>query len=136
MTCYVDASVVLRIVLDSPGRFTDWPSVDIPISSELLRVECRRGLYRGRSRNDLDDVGLVAALETMEGMHQRFEFAALERSVLRRASEPFPTPLRTLDAIHLATALLYAERPLDAFLTHDVELGRAARAMGLRVLGC
>jgi hypothetical protein len=48
-----------------------------------------------------------------------------------------PTELGTLDAIHLATALLWQERantePVMA--THDAALGTAARAFGLRVVG-
>jgi hypothetical protein len=42
-------------------------------------------------------------------------------------------------AIHLATALLWQESDrghLDGVLTHDVELGRAARAVGLVAFGC
>jgi hypothetical protein len=44
-----------------------------------------------------------------------------------------------LDAIHLATALIWQESDrtrLDSILTHDVELGRAARSVGFTALGC
>ena len=139
MICYVDASVLLRVILEAPERLPEWPSVDEGVSSELLRVECRRALYRVRSLDALDDERLVTAFDASDALYTKIEFAVLNRAVLRRASDLFPTPLGTLDAIHLATALLWqddANRPLDAFLTHDLELGRAARAMGLRVLGC
>ena len=59
------------------------------------------------------------------------------RPVLARAAQPFPVVLGTLDAIHLATALLWRERS-DADLvmaTHDATLGLAARAVGFRVIG-
>jgi hypothetical protein len=57
--------------------------------------------------------------------------------VLARASQPLPTPVGTLDAIHLATALLWRERggPELVMTTHDVALGVAARACGFRVFG-
>lgn len=61
----------------------------------------------------------------------------LTRPVLARAAQPLPTALGTLDAIHLATALLWKERT-DADLvmaTHDGTLATAAKASGLRVVG-
>ncbi|PWB76689.1 MAG: hypothetical protein C3F15_04755 [Holophagae bacterium] len=61
----------------------------------------------------------------------------LTRPVLARASQPMPTSLGTLDAIHLATALMWAEQagsPL-VMATHDRLLATAARASGLRVVG-
>ena len=52
------------------------------------------------------------------------------------ASETFPTIMVTLDAIHLATALAIREvAPIDLLLTHDVQLGIAARSVGFSILG-
>ena len=61
----------------------------------------------------------------------------LRAPVLGRAGEPLPTPLGTLDAIHLATALVWRDRTGDPLViaTHDVALGLAARAFGFDVLG-
>jgi hypothetical protein len=60
----------------------------------------------------------------------------LNRVVLRRASEPFPTQIRTLDAIHIASALLVQTRKRTLyFATHDADMATAALAMGLRVIG-
>jgi hypothetical protein len=46
-------------------------------------------------------------------------------------------PLGTLDAVHLATALIWRDRmgPLATMATHDTALGSAARAFGFEVLG-
>jgi hypothetical protein len=57
--------------------------------------------------------------------------------VLARAAHPLPTELGTLDAIHLATALLWREQRGDDIVmaTHDGALATAARACGLVVLG-
>jgi hypothetical protein len=57
--------------------------------------------------------------------------------VLSRASEPMAMPLGTLDAMHLATALIWRDRvgPLSAIATHDSMLGAAALAFGFDVLG-
>jgi hypothetical protein len=61
----------------------------------------------------------------------------LDTAVLRRAGDPFPSPLGTVDAIHLATALLVRDtRGADVVVaTHDVELAAACRAMGLDTVG-
>jgi predicted nucleic acid-binding protein len=60
----------------------------------------------------------------------------LNRAVLDRAGEPFPTLIRTLDAIHLASALLVRLRfPAMRFATHDGDLAAAALAEGVPVLG-
>ena len=56
--------------------------------------------------------------------------------ILVRATEPFPTLLGTLDAIHLASALLAREQlPGLTFATHDPALGTAAMAVGFAVAG-
>jgi hypothetical protein len=65
------------------------------------------------------------------------EIIEIGRSVLARAAQPLPTTLGTLDAIHLASALLWTER-FDRTLvmaTHDAALALAARASGLTVVG-
>ena len=63
--------------------------------------------------------------------------AYLDTSALARASEPFPTAIGTLDALHLSTALVWRERqdqPL-VMATHDGGLALAARSFGFEVLG-
>jgi len=57
--------------------------------------------------------------------------------VLNRASEPMPLPIGTLNAVHLATALIWRDRmgPLPEMATHDTALGVAARVFGFDVRG-
>jgi hypothetical protein len=57
--------------------------------------------------------------------------------VLDRAAQPLPTELGTLDAIHLATAVLWKEMTREdlTMATHDGALAIAAEAHGLRVVG-
>ncbi len=61
----------------------------------------------------------------------------LSYRLLSRASEPMPMPIGTLDAIHLATALIWRDRlgPLPQLVTHDAALGAAARGFGFEVRG-
>jgi hypothetical protein len=65
------------------------------------------------------------------------DLVLLQRPILSRASEPFPTPLGTLDALHLATALVWRDRMEQQLVmaTHDEGLATAARAFGIEVLG-
>jgi hypothetical protein len=57
--------------------------------------------------------------------------------ILERAAQPMPTELGTLDAIHLATALLWRDMTRNELVmaTHDAALAVGARAHGLRVVG-
>jgi hypothetical protein len=65
------------------------------------------------------------------------DIVEVDSSVLSRASQPFPTLIGTLDAIHLATVTLWQEMSESDLViaTHDLQLGAAARASGFRVLG-
>ena len=61
-------------------------------------------------------------------------FVELPPTVLERAVEPFPVPVRTLDAMHLATALFLAGRRQGVKVaTYDERMRGAARAVGLGV---
>jgi hypothetical protein len=70
-------------------------------------------------------------------MLERMERVDVSLGVLRRAADPFPTPLGTLDAIHLATAVLWqrARRSAPVLATHDAGLAAAARSVGLEIDG-
>jgi predicted nucleic acid-binding protein len=133
---YIDTSVLLRIVLAEPRPLAEWRSIDLALTSELTRVEALRTIDRARIELRLPD-GDVAerralVIDTLDGFH----LAQLDRVVLARAAEPFPTLLRTLDAIHLATAVLSRpEHPELVFATHDAVQATAARSVGFRVIG-
>ena len=137
MNAYLDSSVILRVVLGQPGRWEDWPSVTLGIGSGLVEVECLRTLDRLRLAGALSDDELAVRREAVYRLLEEMELVEPTTPVLRRAAQPLPVPLGTLDAIHLATALLWREtRGLDLVMaTHDGSLATAARANGVRVLG-
>jgi predicted nucleic acid-binding protein len=134
---YVDSSVLLRIVLGQPGRLAEWKNIVTGVASGLVEVECLRTLDRLRVAGKLssDDVAVrrEAVFRVLEGL----ELVELTRAVLRRAAQPMPSPLGTLDAIHLATAEMWREAKQKELLvaTHDQALALAARASGFRVAG-
>jgi predicted nucleic acid-binding protein len=136
MIVYLDASVVLRVVLGQRGRLAEWKDVRVGVASALTEVECLRTLDRLRLHGAAaDDVAIRR--ETVHRLIERIELVEPTSVVLRRAAQPMPIPLGTLDAVHLATALLWREtRDEDLVLaTHDQALALAARASGLRVIG-
>lgn len=137
MNAYLDSSVILRVVLGQPGRWEDWPSVTLGIGSGLVEVECLRTLDRLRLAGVLSDDELAVRREAVYRLLEEMELVEPTTPVLRRAAQPSLVPLSTLDAIHLATALLWREtRGLDLVMaTHDGALATAARANGVRVLG-
>lgn len=136
MNVYVDSSVLLRVVLGEPGRLRVWQRVTAAVASELILLECLRTIDRARIQLRLEDEEVAyrraAVLEGIEA----FSLVPVGPPVLERAAEPFPTILGSLDAIHLASALLVRDQFDDLSLaTHDHELAVAARAVGFRVHG-
>lgn len=137
MIAYLDSSALLRLVLREPGALEDLPSAETLVSSELLAVECLRTLDRLRLQGALSLEETLARRDAVVDWLEAVDLVLLQRSVLSRASEPFPTPLGTLDALHLATALLWREQSGKDLVmaTHDEGLALAARAFGLETLG-
>ncbi len=137
MTAYLDSSVLLRVVLRQPNALREWPSIRAGVASAMVEVECLRTLDRLRLRHRTADRELAARREGIFRLLEAIELVEPTRPILTRASQPLPTELGTLDAIHLATAMLWREGAgADLVMaTHDVALGTAARAHGFRVVG-
>lgn len=137
MTAYVDTSVLLRVVLREPGALADLRSYDALVSSELIAVESARTIDRLRLQGTLTVEEAAARLRALSDWLEAIDLVLLRPPVLSRASQPLPTPLGTLDAVHLATALIWRERigALPTIATHDSALGLAARSFGFDVRG-
>lgn len=137
MIAYLDSSVILRVVLGQPGKLAEWKSVLLGVTSELAEVECLRTMDRLRLLGELTAEEAASGREAIYRIMEALEVVELSSAVMRRASQPMPAPLGTLDAIHLATADLWREgrgkEPIVA--THDKALALAARASGFRVMG-
>lgn len=122
---YLDSSALVKLVVDEPSsealvRFIE--AHDWLISSALARTEVIRA------------VRPAGTLEVERARHllQRTNLIAVDASVLDRAATMDPSNLRSLDAIHLATAVTVGD-DLAAFLTYDRRLASAARLAGLTV---
>lgn len=139
MVVHLDSSVVVASLLGEPSRLNLGTLASTLFASELLAVEVRRVLHRLRLDGQLTDDELADRLTELASAESSITFLEVSREVLGRASAPFGTHVRMLDAIHLATAevnaadLGHGERVI--FVTHDVRLGRAATALGFSLLG-
>jgi predicted nucleic acid-binding protein len=134
---YLDASVLLRLLLGQPDALAEWGEVEAGVASALVEVECLRALDRLRLMGGMSEEDLAERRAAVFGLMAAMEVVEVTRTVLARAAQPLPTTLGTLDALHLATALLWREQSgAELFLaTHDAALARAARASGFAVVG-
>lgn len=137
MSAYIDTSVLLRIILREPGALDDLRSYDVLVSSELIAVESARTIDRLRLQGSLTTEEAAARVRAVNEWLEAIELVLFRPPVLSRASEPMPMPLGTLDALHLATALIWRDRmgPLPTMATHDTALGLAAQSFGFDVRG-
>jgi len=124
---YVDTSVVLAQLLaeDRVPEVGLWQAGPL-VTSRLLEYEVwTRISARGLSASHGDDVRALLA---------RLAFLELMPPVLTRALEPFPSPVTTLDALHLASIdflRTMGQRPELA--TFDRRIAEAAIALGIQV---
>ncbi len=132
MVGYLDSSVALSAILAGDRAIDQIWNLRAVFSSELLEIECRRAIFRDHSIGLLKDEGLLAAFEKLAEILEGAELVALESSIKRRAMEAFPVHVKTLDALHLATALAVASQDETvAVFSYDQGMNRAARALGL-----
>jgi predicted nucleic acid-binding protein len=136
---YIDASVLLRIVLRQPSPLENWDHLTLGVTSALLAVECQRGIDQLWHRGELTEDDVAEKRVLIKTFVTRLDVHPIDEHVLEIASQSLPTPLATLDAIHLSTALLYRAAHRDEgrvyFATHDRALARAAHAMHFDVIG-
>lgn len=125
---YVDTSALAKTILTEPGSEAVLALLaplrsDEVWSSEVTRTELVRAVARAPGgRPDLARQRL-----------RRATLVAVTTSLLETAAALTPATVRSLDAIHLATALSLGS-DLDAVLTYDERMADAARDHGLTVL--
>lgn len=132
---YIDSSVVLRRLLPQSGAIPDLKPWRL-FSSQILDVEVRRTLLRFHAERMLSAPRLGQRMKEWFLFRDAIDMVPLSDGILQRAAEPFPTLLRSLDAIHLATAMGWSAHTREpvTVLTHDERLGVAASACGFPVV--
>jgi uncharacterized protein len=127
---YLDAAALVKLVKLEPesGALIAWlnaRSADTLVASALVEVEIPRALRRGAP-------GVLGSVATVLSHLYRVEIDAPVRAIAAAYSEPM---LRSLDAIHLATAehLIASGKAISAFVTYDKRLAEAVRSAGIPV---
>jgi predicted nucleic acid-binding protein len=127
VAAYVDASAAVKLVIeeDESAALGLWLAQSTPrlVTSDLTRTELTRAVRR------ID----TAALPLVAGVLERIDIVRVTSNDFEKAAEQSPPELRSLDALHLASALDLAD-DVDSMLTYDHRLGDAAEALGLTVI--
>jgi uncharacterized protein len=130
---YIETSALLAALLENDDGAKE--AIGAPghrITSALTLAEANRAVIRGRAIGRLDADAERGAVRGLQAFARRCDIVAISEEVLTRAGRLFPVePVRTLDAIHLATAELLGDPPpLVAFITRDKRVADNARALG------
>jgi len=122
---YADASALVKLIVEEPesrSLHRWYVEAERIITSRIGVIETHRASAR-RPHDPEHRDHVIDDLEVIE----------LDASIGRAAGLIEPAGIRTLDAIHLATAVRFLPQ-LDAFVTYDDRLADAARALGLPVV--
>jgi hypothetical protein len=131
---YIETSALLRIVLEhDAGLRAALASAGKLVASALTFVEAERGLARAARDQRIDPAQRREGQRWVRAVAKSCDTMALDADVLDRARGEFPAePIRTLDALHLATALIWDETFGELTIASCDERVRAnAAALGL-----
>ena len=126
-TAYIDSSALLKLVVREPETSAleaDLANRDGLVASRLAVLECRRAARRASHARLLQRVD-----EVLDAIY----LVDLTPAILDDAAAAGSPLLRSLDAIHLVTALSIGDDALEV-ITYDARLADAARASGLTVV--
>jgi predicted nucleic acid-binding protein len=139
MVAYIDSSVLISGLFREKEGVVNLKTYGQMYSSRLLQTECLRTLVRKVIEKQVTEDAYVRLKSMVTKAISGVALIQIDESILSLAESPFPVHLSTLDAIHLASALRLKEslEPDEEFLflTYDEKLGKAAKVMGLGVLG-
>lgn len=127
---YADASALVKLVKEEPESSllrAFLADADL-VSSELVLSEVPRAVRRAAARDSTLSLDLL--LKRAGRLVDALSLRAVDRALLTGAGAIAEPALRTLDAVHVASAVgLF---PIDAFVTYDERQAAAARLSGLR----
>lgn len=138
MSIYAESSAVLAWLLDetSSGDVRAVLSgADIIVASDLTVLECERVLVRASVLGELTEAETAKRRAHLTAAAAHWHLLRISPEIVDRARQPFPhEPLRTLDALHLSSALVARRAFPDLeLLCLDDRIRRAADPLGFRV---
>lgn len=139
MNLYVESSAVLAWLLDEP-RSRDvldlLSGADSIVTSDLTLIECDRVLRRAIAIAELTEAEAADRRAHLAAAAAHWHLLRMAGEVVDRARQPFPDePIRALDAIHLASALVARSAvPGLQVLSLDERIRRSGRSLGFSVV--
>jgi uncharacterized protein len=124
---YIDSSALLKLVVEeaeTAALETDLAGRESLLASRLAVLECRRAVRRVRHRR---------MLQAVDALFEAVYLLDITTPILEAAAAMEPPMLRSLDAIHIATAVSIGDPDLEV-ITYDDRCAAAARANGLVVV--
>jgi uncharacterized protein with PIN domain len=139
MTLYAESSAVLAWLLEQEhgeAVAATLAQSALVIASDLTLIECDRVMNRAVALNQLRESDAAQRQARLNAVSARWTLLALDEEISERARRPFPAePVRTLDAIHLASALIARKAvPEIGMLSLDDRVREAAARLGLPLL--
>lgn len=132
-TAYVETSALLAALLEQDAAAQQTlRTAGRRFTSALTLAEANRGVVRARVTGRLTAMQERRAIRALQTFATRCDIVSIVESILERAGRPFPVePIRTWDAIHLATAEFLGGPPqLVTILTRDQRVRDNALALG------
>lgn len=109
---------------------------EVVMASDLTLVECERVIIRARALDEITEKKAQNCRSRLIEATDHWHILRLGADLVERARLPFPRePIRTLDALHIASALVgRAAIPDLALLTLDERIRSAAKELGFGIL--
>jgi len=136
---YAESSAVLAWLLDeetAPVVRQLLTDAEIIVASDLTLIECDRVLIRAIHLGELTEAEAADRRAQLSAAASHWHILRIANEVVDRARQPFPDePIRTLDAIHLASTLVARSAVAGLnLLSLDERVRNAARKLGIEVL--
>ena len=138
MNLYAESSAILAWLLDEASALKIrqlLSAAETVVASDLTLIECDRVLLRATTLGELTEPEAADRRAHLTMASSHWHLLRIGPEIVERARQPFPTePIRTLDAIHLASALVARSAVAGLeLLSLDDRIRKAGRRVGLRV---
>ena len=139
MILYAESSAILAWLLGENGSAESRDTLagaELIFTSDLTLIECDRVIIRATTLGLLTEAVAADRKATLRQLAEHWIVFHIDEEIVERARHPFPKePVRSLDAIHLATAIAArAAVPGVALLSLDERIRSAARELGFITL--
>jgi predicted nucleic acid-binding protein len=136
---YAESSAVLAWLLDEDSAADvrrSLATAEIIVASDLTLIECDRVILRAAALGELTEAEAADRRAHLTAAASHWQILRVAPEIVERARQPFPgEPIRTLDAIHLASALVARTAIAGlTLLSLDDRIRKAGKKLGLEMI--